>query len=194
MLGFLFCCSKAFNQDEEKAVLRDLLSGFSVIICRQSMWITTCITMQPMWIVEPTTMHWNQCVSQCYNAISCGIKSQVLSTLLDDSMKLCQLHLMRASVLLNIKQRVPSRTWAIALVIPILCTLTQEKDLVRCDKYLYFKVSQTRILVSVCTRLGSDVISISIMGGTLSRGVCLSKPLLNITSPSRRNEEKKPAM
>ena len=31
------CSGKAFNQDEEKAMLRDLLSGFSVIICRQSM-------------------------------------------------------------------------------------------------------------------------------------------------------------
>ena len=45
-----------------------------------------------------------------------------------------------------------------------------------------------RILVRVCTRLGSDVISISITGGALSRGVCLSKLLPNITSPSRRNK------
>ena len=42
------------------------------------------------------------------------------------------------------------------------------------------EVGQMKILVRVCTRLGSDAISISITGGALARGVCLSTFLLII--------------
>ena len=48
------------------------------------------------------------------------------------------------------------------------------------------EVGQMKILVRVCTRLGSDAISISITGGALARGVCLSTFLLNIINIKRK--------
>ena len=111
-----------------------------------------------------------------YNVINqCGIQCQTLRTLLEDTLRICKLHLVRASA------------------ISICCLLRQpwnRRNAMPTIKIFRSEVGQMKILVRVCTRLGSDVISISIMGGTLSRGVCLSKLLLNITSPSRRNKKK----
>ena len=135
----------------------------------------------------------NQCEIQCLKQCNqCGlIKSQALRTLLEDSIKLLQLDLMRASVngLELISHREHHRglsleQWHWYVIQGKRSHIWNDFHIKKSGDrhqylFLYFKVSKMRMLVRVCTRLRSDVISIGITGGTLSRGVGLSTPVLN---------------